>query len=91
MEASFHELSELAYRLDPKKSDTVSNYSNSFNMNGDYDQQVKYAKEALDLNPSHPRSNSQYGMAICNEERFAEAEQFFSTGHRIGSCSAQII
>lgn len=77
MEASFHELSELAYRLDPKNPDAVSNYSNSFNMKGDYEQRVKYAKEALDLNPSHPRSNSQYGMAICNEGRFAEAEKFF--------------
>jgi hypothetical protein len=37
---------------------------------------MKYAKEALELNPSHPRSNSQYGMAICNEGRFAEAEKF---------------
>ena len=55
----------------------VSNYSNSFNMKGDYDQRMKYAKEALDLNSSHPRSNSQYGMAICNEGRFAEAEKFF--------------
>jgi hypothetical protein len=26
-----------------------------------YDQRMKYAKEALALNPSHPRSNSQYG------------------------------
>jgi Flp pilus assembly protein TadD len=42
-----------------------------------YDQRMKYAKEALELNPSHPRSNSQYGMAICNEGRFAEAERFF--------------
>ena len=42
-----------------------------------YDQRMKYANEALELNPSHPRSNSQYGMAICNEGRFAEAEKFF--------------
>jgi tetratricopeptide (TPR) repeat protein len=77
MEASFHELSELAYRLDPKNPDAVSNYSNSFKMNGDYEQRVKYAKEALDLNPSHPRSNSQYWMSICNEGRFADAEKFF--------------
>ena len=41
-----------------------------------YDQRMKYAKEALELNPSHPRSNSQYGMAICNEGRFAGAERF---------------
>ena len=42
-----------------------------------YDQRMKYAKEALELNPSHPRSNSQYGMASCSEVRFAEAEKFF--------------
>jgi hypothetical protein len=41
-----------------------------------YDQRMTYAKEALELNPSHPRSNSQCGMAICNEGRFAEAEKF---------------
>ena len=40
-----------------------------------YDQRMTYAKEALELNPSHPRSNSQCGMAICNEGRFAEAEK----------------
>ena len=45
-------------------------------MKGGYDQRMKYFKEALELNPSHPRSNSQYGMAICNEGRFAEAEKF---------------
>ena len=61
MEASFHELSELAYRLDLKSPDAVSNHRNSFNMKGDYDQRMKYAKEALELNPGHPRSNSQYG------------------------------
>ena len=77
MEASFHELSELAYRLDPKSPDAVSNHRNSFNMKGDYDQRMTYAKEALELNPSHPRSNSQYGMASCNEVRFAEADKFF--------------
>ena len=38
---------------------------------------MKYAKEALELNPSHPKSNSQYCMAICKEARFAEAEKFF--------------
>ena len=42
-----------------------------------YHQRMTYAKEALELNPSHPRSNSQCGMAICNEGRFAEAERFF--------------
>ena len=46
-------------------------------MKGGYDQRMKYSKEALELNPSHPRSNSHYGMAICNEGRFAEAERFF--------------
>lgn len=76
MEAAFHQLSELAYRLDPKNPDAVSNYSNSFNMKGDYEQRIKYAKDALDLNPSQPRSNTQYGMAICNEGRFSEAEKF---------------
>jgi Flp pilus assembly protein TadD len=41
-----------------------------------YHQRMTYANEALELNPSHPRSNSQCGMAICNEGRFAEAEKF---------------
>tara|TARA_B100001059_G_C17486267_1_gene404124 strand:- start:45 stop:203 length:159 start_codon:yes stop_codon:yes gene_type:complete len=35
MEASFHELPELAYRLDPKIPDAVSNHRNSFNVKGD--------------------------------------------------------
>ena len=62
MEASFHELSELVYLLDPKGLDAVSNHRNSFNMKGDYDQRMKDAKEALELNSSHPRSNAQYGF-----------------------------
>ena len=62
MEASFHELSELVYLLDPKGLDAVSNHRHSFNMKGDYDQRMKYAKEALELNSSHPRSNAQYGF-----------------------------
>ena len=33
-------------------------------------------KKPWSLTPSHPRSNSQCGMAICNEGRFAEAEKF---------------
>ncbi len=77
MEATFHELSERAYQLDPKNPEAVANYSNSMNMKGDFEQRIKYAKEALDLNPSHPQSNYQYAMAICNEGRFAEAEGLF--------------
>ena len=76
MEATFHELSELAYRRDPKNPEAFANYSNSMNMKGDFEQRIKYAKEALDLNPSHPQSNYQYAMAICNEGRFSEAEVF---------------
>ena len=35
---------------------------------------MKYAKQALDLNPSHAGSNNDYGWALCNEKRFEEAE-----------------
>ena len=41
-----------------------------------YDQRMKYAKEALELNPSH-QDQTLNMAAICNEGRFAEAERFF--------------
>ena len=35
---------------------------------------MKYAKAALDLNPSHAFSNNDYGLALCNIKRFEECE-----------------
>ena len=73
-EALFNDLSFRAYSLDPNNPEAVSMYSRSFNIKGDYPQRLKYAKQALDLNPSHAGSNNDYGWALCNEKRFEEAE-----------------
>ena len=43
-------------------------------MKKDFVQRVKYAKEALDLNPSHAETNFDYGLAIINEGRYEESE-----------------
>jgi tetratricopeptide (TPR) repeat protein len=51
-------------------------YSRSFNLKKDYPQRLKYARQALDLNPSHDGSNNDYGWALCNEKRFEEAEYY---------------
>jgi len=73
-EALFNNLSFQAYSLDPNNPEAVSMYSRSFNIKGNYPQRLKYAKQALDLNPSHAGSNNDYGWALCNEKRFEEAE-----------------
>jgi len=73
-EALFNDLSFQAYSLDPNNPEAVSMYSRSFNIKGNYPQRLKYAKQALDLNPSHAGSNNDYGWALCNEQRFEEAE-----------------
>ena len=73
-EALFNDLAFQAYSLDPNNPDAVSMYSRSFNIKGNYPQRLKYAKQALDLNPSHAGSNNDYGWALCNEKRFEEAE-----------------
>ena len=73
-EALFNDLSFQAYSLDPNNPEAVSMYSRSFNIKGNYPQRLKYAKQALDLNPSHAGSNNDYGWALCNEKRFEEAE-----------------
>jgi adenylate cyclase len=73
-EALFHEISFQAYSLDSNNPDAVSMYSRSFNIKKNYSQRLKYAKQALDLNPSHAGSNNDYGWALCNEKRFDEAE-----------------
>jgi adenylate cyclase len=73
-EAVFNDLSFQAYSLDPNNPEAVSMYSRSFNIKGNYPQRLKYAKQALDLNPSHAGSNNDYGWALCNEKRFEEAE-----------------
>jgi adenylate cyclase len=73
-EALFNDLAFQAYSLDPNNPDAVSMYSRSFNIKGNYPQRLKYAKQALDLNPSHAGSNNDFGWALCNERRFEEAE-----------------
>lgn len=73
-EALFNDLAFQAYSLDPNNPDAVSMYSRSFNIKGNYPQRLKYAKQALDLNPSHAGSNNDFGWALCNEKRFEEAE-----------------
>jgi len=73
-EALFHDLAFKAYSLDPNNPEAVSMYSRSFNIRKDYPQRLKYAKQALNLNPSHAGSNQDYGLALLNEKRFEEAE-----------------
>jgi TolB-like protein len=73
-EALFHDLAFKAYSIDPNNPDAVIMYSRSFNIKKSYTQRLLYAKKALDLNPSHPVSNNDYGWALCNEKRFEEAE-----------------
>ena len=73
-EALFHEFSSKAYSVDPNNPEAATAYSRSFNIKKDYPQRVKYAKQALELNPSHAGSNFDYGLAICNDENFTEAE-----------------
>ena len=73
-EKLFNDLSFKAYSLDPNNPEAVSMYSRSFNIKGNYPQRLKYAKQALDLNPSHAGSNNDFGWALCNEKRFEEAE-----------------
>jgi adenylate cyclase len=73
-EALFHEFSAKAYSIDPNNPEAASAYSRSFNLKKDYPQRVRYAKQALELNPSHAGSNYDYGLAICNDANFIDAE-----------------
>ncbi len=75
-EALFHELAEKSYSVDRHNPEAVIAYSRSFNLKKDYAQRIKYAKEALDLNPSHADTNFDYGLAIINDGRYQEAEAF---------------
>ena len=75
-ELLFHDLSFKAYSIDPNNPEAVAMYSRSFNLKKDYPQRLKYAREALDLNPSHDGSNNDYGWALCNDKRFEEAEYY---------------
>ena len=52
-ESLFHDLSFKAYSIDPNNPEAVAMYSRSFNLKKDYPQRLKYARQALDLNPSH--------------------------------------
>ena len=74
-EKKFHEFSFAAHNLDPNNPEAVSCYSRSFNLKKDINQRIRYAKQARELNPSHAGSNYDYGMALCNEKRFDEAEE----------------
>jgi adenylate cyclase len=73
-EAMFHDLASKAYSVDPNNPEAATAYSRSFNIKKDYPQRVKYAKQALELNPSHSGSNFDYGLAICNDANFTDAE-----------------
>jgi len=75
-ELLFHDLSFKAYSIDPNNPEAVAMYSRSFNLKKDYPQRLKYARQALDLNPSHDGSNNDYGWALCNDKRFEEAEYY---------------
>jgi adenylate cyclase len=75
-ELLFHGLSFKAYSIDPNNPEAVAMYSRSFNLKKDYPQRLKYARQALDLNPSHDGSNNDYGWALCNDKRFEEAEYY---------------
>ena len=75
-ELLFHNLSFKAYSINPNNPEAVVMYSRSFNLKKDYPQRLKYARQALDLNPSHDVSNNDYGWALCNEKRFEEAEYY---------------
>jgi adenylate cyclase len=75
-ELLFHDLSFKAYSIDPNNPEAVAMYSRSFNLKKDYPQRLKYARQALELNPSHDGSNNDYGWALCNEKRFDEAEYY---------------
>ena len=75
-EQNFHEVAFAAYNIDANNPEAVSAYSRSFNLKKDYQQRLKYAGLALELNPSHAGSNFDYGLALCNEKNFVEAEQY---------------
>ena len=75
-ELLFHDLSFKAYSIDPNNPEAVAMYSRSFNLKKDYPQRLKYARQALDLNPSHDGSNNDYGWALCNDKHFEEAEYY---------------
>ena len=75
-ELLFHNLTFKAYSIDPNNPEAVAMYSRSFNLKKDYPQRLKYARQALDLNPSHDGSNNDYSWALCNEKRFEEAEYY---------------
>ena len=69
-EEKFDEFSFAAHNLDPNNPEAVSCYSRSFNLRKDFNQRIKFAKQALDLNPSYAGCNYDYGIALCNEKRF---------------------
>jgi len=88
-EALFHKLSSQAYSIDPKNPEAVSAYSRSFNLKKDYPQRFKYAKQALDLNPSHAGSNFDYGLALCNEKRFTDSESYVKKAIQLDPVKSQ--
>ena len=72
-EKDFHRYSQKAYELDSDNPEALVMYSRSFNIKKDLAMRNEFAKKALDANPSHPQTNYDYGLALCNEKKFDEA------------------
>ncbi len=77
-EKDFHQYSQKAYELDADNPEALVMYSRSYNIKKDLVMRNEYAKKALDANPSHPQTNYDYGLSLCNEKRFEEALVFIN-------------
>ena len=77
-ERDFHQYSQKAYELDADNPEALVMYSRSYNIKKDLVMRNEYAKKALDANPSHPQTNYDYGLSLCNEKRFEEALVFIN-------------
>ena len=77
-ERDFHQYSQKAYELDADNPEALVMYSRSYNIKKDLVLRNEYAKKALDANPSHPDTNYDYGLSLCNEQRFEEALVFIN-------------
>ena len=72
-EALFHTLSQKAYDLDPNNPDALIVLSRSFNLRGDFEKRVEYAKLAHKLNPSNAAANLDLGMAVSSFGQFEDS------------------
>lgn len=72
-EALFHTLSQKAYELDPNNPDALIVLSRSFNLRGDFEKRVEYAKLAHKLNPSNAAANLDLGMAVSSFGQFEDS------------------